>query len=335
MNLSSNILDYLRIRFWLYEDSIFHYPEEKLTPATGLPPVEPKGKLIEICLQMFHAYTSLVRSEYPSFEQRRNSVDKRKVFFPNLGKTGHFDVIAIAFFNARVALKAVRPYSTASGNVPGYKMLYGVFSSVINFFKSDSPDTLSPHVFNRNQDDTFTRSSTPSLSRFLPSHEGFVKLNRTLKFFSARPDHCEPEFMKKHPCTPIAANSENLFEIKSAGAVFLGANPPGCPEPNRQGHMGVLKNCSGDHGLLPPAVRAFIKSVVDMPCLVGRTPRANKPFRPPEPVEIFSAPGFIGEAVLKFFERMWIVFHMLFTLYVVLTLVKCISQFYFLNISLL
>ena len=139
MNLSSNILDYLRIRFWLYEDSIFHYPEEKLTPATGLPPVEPKGKLIEICLQMFHAYTSLVRSEYPSFEQRRNSVDKRKVFFPNLGKTGHFDVIAIAFFNARVALKAVRPYSTASGNVPGYKMLYGVFSSVINFFKSDSP----------------------------------------------------------------------------------------------------------------------------------------------------------------------------------------------------
>lgn len=299
MNLSSDILDYLGIRFWLYEDSIFHYPEEKLPSAAGLSSVEPKGKLIEICLQMFHAYTSLVRSEYPSFEQRCNSVDKRKIFFPNLGKTRHFNVIAIAFFNTRVALKAVCPYSTTSGNVSGYKMLYGVFSSVINFFKSDSSDTLRPHIFNRNQDDTFTRSSTPSLSRFFTSHEGFVKLNHTLKLFPARPDHCESEFMKKHPCTPITANSENLFEIKSTGTALLGANPPSCPEPNCQRHMGVLKNCSGDHGLLPPAVRAFIKSVVDMPCLAGRTPRANKSIRTPEPVEIFSANGFIAEKRLS------------------------------------
>ncbi len=40
MNLSSDILDYLGIRFWLYEDGISHYPEEKLPPAAGLPGLE-------------------------------------------------------------------------------------------------------------------------------------------------------------------------------------------------------------------------------------------------------------------------------------------------------
>jgi hypothetical protein len=132
--------------------------------------------------------------------------------------------------------------------------------------------------------------------------------------------------VKKHPCTPIAADSENLLEAKGAGSVLLGANPPGSPEPDRQRHMSVLKYCPGNHRLLPPAFAAFIKGIVDMPCLSGRTSRTNKPIRPSEPVKIFSTVGIPGESVLKFFERMGIVFHMLFTLCVGVTLVKCITQ---------
>src|SRR6202789_1853363 len=88
------------VRNRLDSDGLFQQSAEQLASASRLAAVESERELVEIGIQMLHAHSSLMSSQQPAFEQRRDPMNTRhqlRCAFAASFQVGDFVPVVLVF----------------------------------------------------------------------------------------------------------------------------------------------------------------------------------------------------------------------------------------------
>ena len=163
--------------------------------------------------------------------------------------------------------------------------------------------------FGSNGNQCFLKSLSPSNTFFKPSQIGFINLNMAGQSIPAGSNHCSPEFMKPSPCRFITAKTKNTLQTKGACTVFLGNDPPDCPEPDHQRLSCTFENGSSYDRHLTITGCTLIERPPNRPRFSSSTDRAPETFWPAQLKQILSAFLFRGKSLFKFSKCTGIIFH--------------------------
>src|SRR5260370_629805 len=114
-------------------------------------------------------------------------------------------------------------------------------------------------------------------------------------------DYCPPQLVEHHPCCLVASQTKLALQKKRRDPTLIGGHQISSPEPDRQGDLGVMKDCLRRHRNLVPTAGAlpafqfhqFISTLV-------AASRTLKPTRPAAGGQVFLTSLFAGELRLKF-----------------------------------
>src|SRR5215471_16119828 len=138
---------------------------------------------------------------------------------------------------------------------------------------------------------------------------GLIYLDSASQPVPAWAHHSAPQFVQPSPSGLVAFESQHALETHGARPILLAGHPPGCPEPERQGHPCVLENRPCRHRTLVVAGRALQKDFGFRPALPPTTARATEPVGPAEPKQVFPAGPLRREASLKLQQIPRIILH--------------------------
>lgn len=307
---SSDVLNDLAIGSRIDSHGILQETVKQFPTMSGSPSIETKRKFVQVVINMFRTDRSLMSTQYPALQQGRNTMYKRQeVVFRFSGSPCYPNFMGIAMgFHTVVSLPAVSDNGTPglySLNDEGPKtQRRGVRNP-----EHPNPSNGFSIFFGSNDNQCFLEGLSPSNAFFKSSQIGLIDLNTASQSFPAWSNHGSPDFMKPSPCRFITTKPKNALQAKGACAIFLGNDPPDCPEPDYQGLP-----CTFEYGTrydrhLTTTGRTLKKHLPNGPRSFSSTDRAPETFWPAQLEQIFSAFLFRGKSLFKLSKCTGVIFH--------------------------
>jgi len=145
-----------------------------------------------------------------------------------------------------------------------------------------------------------TASSTTSLGS---AHPGVVNFDFAAKRFASQIDHGSPKLMEHHPGGVVTSNAKLALEEQRRDTPFVSGHQVGCPEPQGQRRLRIMKDgARGQRDLMTtggafPAFSSHQRVAVTV-CAA----RTHEPLRPATPSQVLLAGLFGGVFNLKLAE---------------------------------
>jgi len=307
---SPDVLNDLAISSRIDSHGILQETVKQLPTMSGSPSIETKRKFVQVVINMFRTDCSLMGTQDPALQQGDNTMYKRqKIVFRSSRSPCYPDFMSIAMcFNTVVSLPAVSDNGAAglnSLNDEGPKtQRRGIRNP-----KHPNPSNGFSIFFGSNDNQCFLKGLSTSNAFFKSSQIGFIDLNTASQSFPARSNHGSPDFMKPSPCSFITAKPKNTLQTKGACAIFLGNDPPDCPEPDYQWLPCTFKYGTRYDRHLTTTGRTLKEHTPNGPRSFSSTDRAPEIFRPAQLKQIFSAFLFRGKSLFKLSKCTGVIFH--------------------------
>src|SRR5258708_29619241 len=168
---------------------------------------------------------------------------------------------------------------------------------------SSAPGYTAPFLHSHQDQRGFPSLQLPASpqSGLSPANPGLVDFHFAAQRLAFQVDHCPPQLVEHHPCCLVASQTKLALQKKRREPTLIGGHQISSPEPDRQGDLGVMKDCLRRHRNLVPTAGAlpafqfhqFISTLVP-------ASRTHKPIRPAAGGQVFLTSLFAGELRLKF-----------------------------------
>ena len=274
---------------------------------------------------MNRAYSSLICSHQPAFEQRSHQMSFGEQLVTDLGIfANYFANVAMSAYSI-VTLPAIGLDNTTRFYVILNSILQALSRGIRYSLKTNSSNF--PTVFLRcNNNKFFVFCTTTTFTRFFPANKSFVYFDSATESITTWTHHRTTQFVEPRPSCSVTAKTKCSLQTQSVGPIFSIRNMPNRIKPNLQRLFDVLKNCTGEKRSLHSTLIAVVKIAISKPSFLVSTLWASKPFRPTQFQKVLAA-GFLGrEIIFKFQQVFGVIIHDEDILHVVVTWVKCISK---------
>src|SRR5712671_6787496 len=257
----------------------------------GSPAVEAEDEFIEVALEVLAAHP-VVDAQGPDLEIGEDPVNPGQ---DDMG--GHLaDDVGI-----------VGHAGGAGGDVGGEEGVEAGGRVISDLAEADAAGAK-PAVLDLDgaDDQHFALMAAPATARdrivFAAARDlGFINLDETGQGAAARGEHAAAQLGANQPRRLVGAESELTLQLQSRDAIGVGGHQISGPEPGGQRQLGAVHDGSGSDRGLPTAAGALIGPGLGFqpPSLTTAAARAYKPVRPARRDKVFSAGGFIAEALLE------------------------------------
>src|SRR5712671_5010646 len=268
----------------------------------GSPAVEAEDEFIEVALEVLAAHP-VVDAQGPDLEVGEDPVNPGQ---DDMG--GHLaDDVGIVgdAGGAGVSRPTIRLGGGAGGDVGGEEGVEAGGRVISDLAEADAAGAK-PAVLDGADDQHFALMAAPATARdrivFAAARDlGFINLDEAGQGAAARGEHAAAQLGANQPRRLVGAESELTLQLQSRDAIGVGGHQISGPEPSGQRQLGVVHDGSGSDRGLPTAAGALIGPGLGFqpPSLNTAAARAYKPVRPARRDKVFSAGGFIAEALLE------------------------------------
>ena len=197
--------------------------------------------------------------------------------------------------------------------------------SIFDLIQAYSSRTFA-FIFYSNNNQGFAFSPSAAFSRMSASYIDFINLNGTYQTVTSWSNHSNPQFVQHCPYGFVSLNSENSLKSQSTNTVLLANQLPDSLKPYLQRYSTILKNSSCCKRNTTITVATAILSYARTPIFPMATKGTCKSIWPTYLIKIFPTCFFGCETLLKFKQRLWVIFHYPNILYIVATAVKRITK---------
>ena len=283
---------------------------KKLAAVPGSPAIESKSEFIKIVVQMFRADSSLMSTQYPTFQKRNYAMyTRQKMGSRNRGTLNYSYFMRVSLcFQSSIAFPAIRNNNAPRLNRPKNERVETFFGSIRNS-KHANPSYCFPVFLRGNHNQRFFKCLSASYTFFKTTQISFINLYSSRQEISTRPDHGSSDLMEPSPCGFITSKAQNALKSECTCPVFLGNDPPNGPKPNGQRFAGTFKDGSGNYRCLVSTIGTLVQRFSNWPRFFSTATRTVESIWPAQTKQILKACIFIREASLKFIECARIVFH--------------------------
>jgi len=294
-------------------------PKESLESGHGLPPtVMSEDELIEVGLELTPADT-VVGANQPLLQVADGSVGQGHDRFSTLAQLGPQglnagDMLEANFFQARKRLEPISVNGGTWSQVLEEEAVDGAGFEVGNDSHAEAPGGLSP-LLDRDQ---YKRCPTPleltasSKTSLSSAHPRVVNFDFAAKRFASQVDHRSAKLMEHHPGGFVTSKAKLALEEQRRHPPFVGGHQVGCPEPQGQRRLCIVKDGPRSQRGLMATGAAFPASFSGQRIAVAvRAARTNEPLRPATLKQVFLT-GLFGRVFnLKLAEcrRKWRTWH--------------------------
>src|SRR5712671_8025898 len=270
----------------------------------GAPAVEAEDEFIEIGLEVLAAQP-VVDAQGPDLEVGEDAVNPGQ---DDMG--GHpADNVGIVgdAGGAGISGPTIRLGDGAGGNIGGEESVEADSRVIRDLAEADAAGAK-PAVldFDGADNQHFALMAAPATARdrivFTAARDfGFINLDEAGQRAAARREHAAAQLGADQPRRLVGAESELPLQLQGRDAIGVGGHQISGPEPGGQRQIGVVHDGSGSDRGLPTAAGALIGPGLGFqpPSLTTAAARAYKPVRPARRDKVFSAGGFIAEALLE------------------------------------
>ena len=265
-------------------DGLLRKTVKEQPAGPGRSSVESEGELVEVVGQVFPFDSSLVGSQQPPLQERRDAMNSRQQAV-SLFPTASGDPLAVP---VACGLKPkVRRQSIGHDDTARLNSLLGeadetLRRGILGPVEADSPSSGAPNL-GGHRDESLLADVTPSPAPLHTSDEGLVHLDLTLQPVTAWPDHGPANLMKPRPRGLVTPKAEDALKPHGAGTVFLARDPPHDLEPEAEGLAGPVENGARRDGGLVAAFLAMQETTLGKPCLRRTASRASEAAWPTKP----------------------------------------------------
>ena len=222
--------------------SLLNQSEEQLSPGARVAPIEAKGELVEVVLEVLPADRPLVRPEDPALEKRCHARDSRQELMgllPFPAEDGHFALVA-KDFKPVVALPPIGVDDRTGLDGGGNEAVKAALRRIGDAVEPDPTDSVA-FLLSTNRNKRLRLRLTPRDAFFQAADVSLVDLDHALKSITPGADHCLPELVKPGPNCLVAPDPKDPLHTERAGSVPLARNEPDRPEPKRGSESAFLK----------------------------------------------------------------------------------------------
>jgi len=285
--------------------------KDSLESGHGLPPaVVSEDELIEIDLELTPAY-AVVGANQPLLQVADSSVGQGYDRFGTLAQFGPQglsagDMLETDPFQAPETFQPIGVNGRSRRHVFHEEVVDSVGREVRDDGHAEAPRAPSPLL----DSDQHERRPTPlklaasSDTSLGSAHPRVVDLDFASKPFASEVDRRSPKLMEHHPGGFVASKAKLALEEQRRDASFVGGHQVGCPEPQGQRRLRIMKDGPRGQRDLMSAGGAFPASSsnqrVAVTVLAART---DEPLRPAALSQIFLAGLFGGVFNLELAER--------------------------------
>jgi hypothetical protein len=284
--------------------------KESLESGHGLPSaVVSEDELVEVDLELTAA-DAMVGANQPLLEVTDGSVARGTTDLAplrNFGPQGLSagDMLETSLFQTRERLEPIGVNSRTGSHVLGEETVDGVGFEVGDDGHPETPRGFSPLL----DGDQHKRCPTPleltasSNTSLGSAHPGVVNFDFVAKRFASQVDHGSPKLMEHHPGGFVTSNAKLALEQQCRDTPFIGGHQVGCPEPQGQRRLRIMKDGPrGQRDLMTtggafPAFSSHQRVAVTV-CAA----RTDEPLRPATLSQVFLAGLFGGVFNLKLAE---------------------------------
>jgi hypothetical protein len=281
--------------------------KQSLKSGHGLPPtVVSENELVEVDLELTAA-DAVVGSNQPLLQVTDGSVGQGHDRFSTLAQFGPQrlnagDMLETEGFQTRETLQPIGVKGCSRCHVLYEEAVDGVGREVGDDGHAEPPRGLSP-LLDGHQDEcrpTPLELAASSDTRLGSAHPRLIDLDFAPQRFASEVDHRSPKLMEHHPGGFVTSKAKLVLEEQSRDTPLVGGHQVGCPEPQGQRRLRIMKDGPrGQRNLMAtggafPAPPSGQRVAVTL-----RTARTNKPLRPAALKQIFLAGLFASVFNLK------------------------------------
>src|SRR3972149_2737541 len=182
---------------------------------------------------MRFSHSTLMCSLQPSFQQRSNSVSKRKHIFTNTFSLTNYKMFIALSAQIIVSIPAIcANYASRLNAVLNSR--HQTISRCINYTLKANTPNLVVFIFNCYKNHGFICGTSATFSWTFTPNICLISFYGSTQSFTARTNHGSTQFMKQYPCSLIPSNTQYVLKAKSTDAIFLTDNIPNCTKPQTQ-----------------------------------------------------------------------------------------------------
>src|SRR5580693_6046245 len=282
--------------------------EQGLERGHGLSaPIVAKDEFIKINLKLIAAH-AVIGSDQPLLEIPNGAVRQRQHrlrAFAQIDSQGlrARHMLKSGLLQPRKALETVSIYSRTQHYIFFQETEERCTFEIRDDSHSSAPGYAAPFLHNHQDQRGFPSLQLPASpqSGLSPANPGLVHFHFSAQRLTFQVDHSPPQLVQHHPCCLVALQTKLALQKKRRDPTLIGSHQISSPEPDRQGDLGVMKDCLCRHRNLVPTAGAlpafqfhqFISTLV-------AASRTHKPIRPAAGGQVFLTSLFRGELRLKF-----------------------------------
>ena len=320
---TANILSW----FWWNYQCLLNKSIKEFTSRFRCSSIKSKSEFIQIIIKVGWLYSALMSPLQPAFKQSCNPISQGQQIVTYIAAALAYYRMLITFRTQLcVSLPSICTYQAAFF----YTFLdcwYKILCRGISYSSKANSSKMVIFVFYHNDNQTLAFGTTPPFPRLFPTDVSFVYFDCTRQSISSRSDHCTSQFVQPCPSCTITFKSQNSLQSQCANPIFLIDNIPDSSKPKHQWLSSIIEyRPSCDRGLSITNL-TVVQSLFCDPCLCMTTFGTTKTVLPSNVGQVFQTGFFFFKSVFEFKDCRWVVFHTPI-LYIVPTLVKCITQLY-------
>lgn len=282
---------------------------EEFASMCGKTPVETKGELVQVGLQVGRFDGALMSAHQPSLQKRYNEMNMIEFLSSNLasGRDDMGVMIEPGGTEATVRRKTVGNDGRSRLNVITHKGLNAVGISRRHTLESN-PSKFGGISFDSDKNQRFPRCTAPPCAFFVPANVRFIHFNASTKTLTATPDHDTPQFLQPSPGRLVAAKAIGVAQIPRTQAGLLRHHQPHDVKPEKQRFARPFKDRPHSNRGLMLTRTALQQSTLRAPDLLTAAAGTRKPVGPPDPLQVALAIRVALKPIQEFFEglRIWI-----------------------------
>ena len=261
----------------------------------GLAPVEPKGKFIQISLQMVFFEGTLMRTHQPALNERRDTVYARQnlvgIFARATDGGSMMNIFVLCC--TWIRRKPVSVNSRARFDMLLNKCLERFSLSVGDNLQAAASKAFGGEQLHGDRHQNLAFGTTPALAVPHTAENGLIYLNVSGQHVVPGIADCTPKPVQHRPSGLIRAKSEDSMQRFGRNAIFSGGQVPSCGKPDGKRSSGTMEyraRCGGyaiTARITPPS------PILHTPALAAVARWASKDPLATNPVQVVKAGGII------------------------------------------
>ena len=284
--------------------------KDSLESGHGLPPaVVSEDELIEIDLELTPAY-AVVGANQPLLQVTDSSVGQghdRFSIIAQLGPDGlnAADMLETDPFQALKAFQPIGVNGRSRRYVLHEEAVDGVGREVGDDPHAEAPRSLCPLLDCHKHEcrPTPLELAASSDTRLGSAHPGVVNFDFAAKRFASQIDHGSPKLMEHHPGGFVTSKAKLALEEQRRDTAFVDGHQVGCPEPQGQRRLRIMKDgARGQRDLMTTGGAFPTSSSNQRVAVTVGAARTDEPVRPAASSQVFLARLFGGVFNLKLAE---------------------------------